>query len=105
MRGLARSLTLAARKVILCVAGLSPLLAQSTRLDHDGLFWVQTVSAPVTVPLSARLRITTHGHVILRGAMGDQVTYILTERVRAHSEAEARRTCGCWDMGPPRLPD
>ncbi|MGD1090957.1 MAG: hypothetical protein ABSB35_03080 [Bryobacteraceae bacterium] len=80
-------------------------MAQSTRLEQDGLYWVRTVNTPVAVPQTARLRIATRGHVVLRGATGDQVTYILTQRVRARSEAEALRLLGSWEALAQRRPD
>jgi DUF4097 and DUF4098 domain-containing protein YvlB len=69
-------------------------MAQNTRIEHDGMNWVQTVNAPVAVSLTGRLRIATRGHVVLRGATGDQLNYGLTERVKARSEAEARHMLG-----------
>src|SRR5271156_1368798 len=82
-------------KVLLPLLAAATAMAQTTtRLEHDGLNWVQTVNAPVAVSLTGRLRIATRGHVVLRGATGDQVTYTLTERVKARSEAEARHMLG-----------
>src|SRR5271170_1569074 len=101
-----RFLTVAARQAVFILPLLAAgLPAQTSRLEHDGLYWVQTVNTPVAVPPTARLRIATRGHVVLRGATGDQVTYVLTERVRARSEAEARHFFGSLETVAQRRPD
>jgi DUF4097 and DUF4098 domain-containing protein YvlB len=81
------------------------LLAQDARLEHDGAYWVRTLNAPVSMGQSTRLRVATRGHVILRGAPGDQVTFTLTEHVKARSEVEAHRMFGNVKTITRTLPD
>lgn len=66
----------------------------SLQMTREGPYYVFTMSAPVVnvngrVP--AQLRVVTRGNVVLRGSTSEQVVYKLVQRVKAHSEAEARR--------------
>ena len=63
----------------------------SGRFERDGPFWVQTDSGFVSVPERGALRLSSIGPVRLLGDDGNNVRFTLTKRVRAHSEAEARR--------------
>ncbi len=70
------------------------LLAQDAQLGRSGEYWVRTVDGTAGVPAQGRLQILTRGHIVLRGYKGNEVTYRLTERVKARSEADARRMFG-----------
>ncbi len=63
-------------------------------MEQDGAYWVRTIHGVAGVAQSPRLRVSTRGHVVLRGSSGDRITYQLTERVRAVSEVEARSILG-----------
>src|SRR5882724_9502076 len=70
------------------------LLAQDGQLGRSGDYYVRTHEGNAGAFTQPRLQVITRGHVVLRGATGNQVTYKLTERVKARSEADARRLFG-----------
>jgi len=65
--------------------------AEESKLARDGSFWVQTITGSETAIPGGRLRISTRGAVTVRGGAEDQVRYTVTKRVKAKSQAEARR--------------
>ena len=70
------------------------LLAQDAQITRDAQGWTRTSSGTVSgVPLRV-IKLSTRGHVILRGSPGEQITYKLTQHVHARSEEEAHRTFG-----------
>lgn len=74
---------------------IASLLAQDvSKITHEGNDWVKTTSGVVATPQTNTLRIATHGHLIVRGTTGDQVTYRLVKRVRARSEEAAKGSFG-----------
>src|SRR5207244_7883810 len=78
------------------VAGLllaaAPVLgAEESKLARDGSFWVQTITGSEAAVPGGRLRISTRGAATVRGGAEDQVRYTVTKRVKANSQAEARR--------------
>lgn len=64
------------------------LFAQTT-LTRQGGEWVETITG--TVPAAARLRVNCRGPVRLDGGVGREIRYTATLKVKASSEAEARR--------------
>jgi DUF4097 and DUF4098 domain-containing protein YvlB len=64
---------------------------EESKLTRDGAFWVQTVTGMETTAPGGRLRVSTRGSVTVRGGAEDQIRYTVTKRVKAGSEAEARR--------------
>lgn len=74
----------------LAVLGL-PLTAQQGPISRDGRYWVQNVEGAAEAPRLGRLRVDAVGSVTVRGEPGDQIRYTVRKRVRAESEAEARR--------------
>jgi hypothetical protein len=76
--------------VVLPVAATTAF-AQPPPLKHEGPFWVQTSTGKLSVSQGARLRVKTRGSVVIRGGAGDTVTYVVTNRIKAGNEAEARR--------------
>jgi DUF4097 and DUF4098 domain-containing protein YvlB len=60
-------------------------------LHRDGEFWVDVVRGSVVVKPKGNIRITTFGAVTVKGTAGSQLTYVVVKRVKANSEAEARR--------------
>ncbi len=73
---------------------MSVLLAQDVQITRDGNDWVRIDSGTAATPQTRVLKITTRGHVVLRGSPDDRVTYKLTERVRARTSDEAHRLFG-----------
>jgi hypothetical protein len=63
----------------------------SSLLTHEGPYYVRTIIASLRSRPTVQLHIITRGNVVLRGSKGEQVTYKLVQRVKAHSEAEAYR--------------
>src|SRR5262249_50363410 len=76
--------------IALAVAALA-FGGEESKLTRDGDFWVQTITGSEFAAPGGRLRISTRGPVVVRGASEDQIRYTITKRVKAHSEAEARR--------------
>src|SRR5688500_17605023 len=65
--------------------------AGSSHLKREGVYWVETVSSIYKVAPSARLKLHVRGPVTYRGGSTREITCLLRKRVRAGSEAEARR--------------
>ena len=62
------------------------LCAQNrSELIREGPYYVHTMSGSLDGRLPAQLQIVTRGNVVLRGSKGDQITYKLVQRVKAHS--------------------
>ena len=77
----------AAAVALLCAA---PLWGQTEGpIARDGRYWVQTVEGSVAA--GSRLKVSSIGSIALRGEGTDQVRYTAKKRVRADSEAEAKR--------------
>ena len=70
------------------------LLAQDAQMVREGAYWKRTDGGTFNAPPTRLLRVATRGHVILRGAPGELITYKLTEQVRARSEEDAHRRFG-----------
>jgi len=79
------------RFAIFVPALLSVALAAEPALTREGKYWVEVRSGGETLPSGCRLRITARGAVTLNGVPGDELRYALKIRVKAGSEAEARR--------------
>lgn len=65
--------------------------AEESKLTRDGGFWVQTVTGSEMAAPGGKLRVSTRGPITVRGGAEDQIRYTITKRVKASSEAEARR--------------
>ncbi len=70
------------------------LLAQDAQVTRDGGGWKRVYPGTFTGIPSRTLRISTRGRVVLHASPNDQITYKLTQRVRARSEEEAHRLFG-----------
>ena len=85
-------------KLAICAAALcaAPLFlrAQEPVLTREGQYWVRTATASFPVTPRTKLQVSSRGRIILRGGNVDQVSYRLVQRVRAGTEAEARRLIG-----------
>jgi hypothetical protein len=79
---------------LLLVSLTAAALYADESFTHEGPFFVRTISGPVAGPVPAQLHIVTRGNVILRGMKGDQVYFKLVQRVKAHSEVEAKHLLG-----------
>ncbi|PYT13884.1 MAG: hypothetical protein DMG59_18985, partial [Acidobacteria bacterium] len=74
---------------------LAATLAQDAQFTRESNgYWKRTTSGVVVTAPQSRLRVMTHGRIVLRGSAGDQVTYRLVERVKARTPAEAHRLLG-----------
>src|SRR5579864_9071221 len=73
---------------------IGALLAQDVQITRDGADWVRTDSGVAASSPTRILKITTRGHLTVRGSNSEQVTYRLTERVRARSGDDAHRMFG-----------
>jgi DUF4097 and DUF4098 domain-containing protein YvlB len=82
------------RTVGLMLAALG-LWAQSPVLTQEGPnTWVNTISGSAPMTPQRRLLVTGRGQMIVRGGANDRITYKLTQRVRASSEADAQQMLG-----------
>jgi DUF4097 and DUF4098 domain-containing protein YvlB len=70
------------------------LLLADDSLTREGPYYVRTISGPIPGRIPAQLHIVTRGNVVLRGLKGDQLVFKLVQRVKAHSEADAKRLLG-----------
>jgi DUF4097 and DUF4098 domain-containing protein YvlB len=73
---------------------IGALLAQDVQVTGNGGELVRTESGATVTPQTRVLRIGARGHLIVRGSSGEQVTYRLTERVRARTDDAAHRMFG-----------
>jgi DUF4097 and DUF4098 domain-containing protein YvlB len=62
----------------------------STITREHGEF-VQTTTGSMAIPEAARFRISAPGTVVLRGGPETSISYIIRQRVKSDSDAEARR--------------
>ena len=60
-------------------------------LTREGKYWVELRSGSESLPAACRVRINARGAVTLNGMPRRELSYILKIRVKASSEAEARR--------------
>src|SRR5258708_556069 len=64
---------------------------EESKLTRDGGFWVQTITGSEMAMPGGRLRISTRGAITVRGGEDRVIRFTVTKRVKARSEAEARR--------------
>src|SRR5438876_10181713 len=65
--------------------------AGETGIKREGPFWVEVQHGSASVSRGTRLQIASVGGVTVKGVPGNQVGFTLIKRVRAGSQAEARR--------------
>ncbi len=58
---------------------------------RQGAYWVETVNGSETVAPSGRLKVVSRGAVTVNGTDSGSLEYSLVKKVRARSEADARR--------------
>jgi DUF4097 and DUF4098 domain-containing protein YvlB len=79
---------------LLSLLAAGTLTAQDAEFRRDGAYLVRTIDGAVPMAAPGRLQVITHGPIVLRGSSADKVTYKLIERVKARSQAQARRLFG-----------
>jgi hypothetical protein len=89
---------------ILAFGFLVSALGAQSPLAREGPYWVEYLSGSQAMPPAGRLRITSRGAVTLSGVAQDQLSYTLKVRVKARSEAEARRMMGSFGVRATRSP-
>jgi DUF4097 and DUF4098 domain-containing protein YvlB len=70
------------------------LLAQDAQIMRDGSEWKRVYPGSFSGPPAHIIKISTRGRVLIRASLTDQVTYKLTQHVRARSAEEAHRMFG-----------
>ena len=65
-------------------------LGQEPSIRREGSHWVQVITGTLPAPSGCRLKVENRGPVTVRGQKSNQISYTITKRVRARSEAEAR---------------
>jgi DUF4097 and DUF4098 domain-containing protein YvlB len=78
-------------------------IAQDVQMVREGPYWVRTEERPVGLTSIHALKVTTGGHVILRGSANEQAAYKLVERVKAHTAEEAHRLFGQGSISITRI--
>jgi DUF4097 and DUF4098 domain-containing protein YvlB len=83
--------------------GLVALLAMAAfaaepALKREGPFWVEVEKGSEPVAVHGSVRIRTNGGVSVKGAAGNQLSYSMVTRVKAGTEAEARRLLGAYHV-------
>jgi hypothetical protein len=63
--------------------------AQESQYTQDGAYWVRTLT--LEAPAHTRLIVSARAKIVLRGGSDSRVVYKVVQRVRAHTEAQARR--------------
>jgi DUF4097 and DUF4098 domain-containing protein YvlB len=82
------------------IGSLIPLLlqmgsvAQEVQMVREGAYWVRTETGPVGSAPMRVLKVSTRGHVIVRGGQSEQAFYKLVERVKARTAEEAHLLFG-----------
>jgi len=77
-----------------CLAATA--LAGEPGLRHDGAFWVEEGHGSLMVPPKGNIRIAAFGAVTVKGTAGSELAYVVTKRVKAKSEAEARQLLSAY---------
>ncbi|MBZ5590784.1 MAG: DUF4097 domain-containing protein [Acidobacteriia bacterium] len=65
-------------------------------LRRNGLFWVEVQKGSEQVAPKSSIRISTFGAVAVKGIAGSELSYVVIKRVKAKSEAEARRLLSAY---------
>src|SRR5437879_883526 len=74
----------------LLLAGALTAQAQSGKITRQGRDWIEETTG--TLPAAARVQVySTSGNVEMRGGTDPEITFRVLKRVRAVTEAEARR--------------
>lgn len=81
--------------------GLVALLAMAAfaaepALRREGPFWVEVEKGSEPVAVHGNIRIRTNGGVSVKGAAGNRLSYLIVKRVKAGTEAQARRLLGIY---------
>src|SRR5258706_1345302 len=81
--------------VVVHVILAGSLLAEDSSVKRIGSnHWERITAGAVEQAVRPRISVKAPGHVIVQGGSGSQITYKLRQRVRARSEAEARKLLG-----------
>lgn len=59
-------------------------------LHREGEFWVETTSGSESMPQVEQIRVVAEGNVTVHGGSGADVSYVVTRKVRARNESDAR---------------
>ena len=86
------------RLATLVLVFLGVALGAEPALTREGPYWVEVRSGSEPVLPAARLRITSRGSVVLTGMAQRELSYVLKIRVKARSEAEARRLARAFSV-------
>ncbi|HEV8146777.1 MAG TPA: hypothetical protein VGP79_10365 [Bryobacteraceae bacterium] len=70
------------------------LLSQDSFQKIGSNHWERITTGAFEHPVLPRISVKAPGHVVVQGGSGSQITYKLRQRVRARSEAEARKLLG-----------
>ncbi len=73
-------------------------------LTREGAYWVEVRAGSEPLAAGGRLRISSRGAVTLNGQPRQEVSYALKIRVKARSDAEARRLVGAFGVKLTRQP-
>src|SRR6266436_2449314 len=80
------------------MALVTAAFAGETQLHREGAFWVEVEKGSSPVAAHGNIRISTIGAVTIKGAPGSQLAYTVVKRVKAGSEAHARRLLGAYNV-------
>jgi hypothetical protein len=71
-------------------------LAGEPALRREGPFWVAVEKGSQQVSPRGNIRIRTNGAVSVQGGTGNELSYVIVKRVKARSEAQARRLLSAY---------
>jgi DUF4097 and DUF4098 domain-containing protein YvlB len=72
--------------------------AGETQLRREGAFWVEVEKGSEQVAAHGKIQISTIGGVTIKGSPGTQLAYTIVKRVKAGSEAQARRLLSAYSL-------
>jgi hypothetical protein len=75
--------------ILVAVVAAVAACAQEAQYTQDGAYWVRTVTREA--PAHTRLIVSARAKIVLRGGSDSRVVYKVVQRVRARTEAQARR--------------
>ncbi len=78
------------KRIVLLALALAAASGQ-TNVRREGGYWVATSNGSLALPSSGRLKVITSGSIVAQGGAQDGCSYALKKRVKARSEADARR--------------
>ena len=92
-------------KLALMACTAAVVFAGEPALRREGPFWIEVQKGSERVAPPGNIRIATIGGVVVKGTSGNELFYVVTKRVKAGDEAEARRLLSAYRVRATRQGD